>query len=234
MATQFNVAILIYPGADLMDFTGPAEIYNAGQRSPDSPPPFKITSFSFQNPVKASNAVLTYVPDATLSEVSNRLSDFDILVIPGAEGFTIDDMLATPEGTQVTQLIKKFSELPPRKETGRRILQSVCTGSLILAAADVLRGRTVTTHHMFYDALPGYADKAAGGESGAKVVKKRWVYAGKTEGNVEIVTAGGVSSGIDASLFITELLVGKETAAWASEIVEFDSRGEDGAWGVRK
>ncbi|PVI05447.1 class I glutamine amidotransferase-like protein [Periconia macrospinosa] len=236
MAPRFNVAIILYPEADMIDFSGPTEIYSIGPLD-FSPPPFKTTTFSSYSPVTCNS--LTYVPDGNLSELEACLSEFDVLVVPGAHVVSIDKLLSTGEGRHLTQIIKKFSELPPRKEAGRRFLQSVCTGSLILAASDVLRGRTVTTHHMFYDALPLYADKAVGsdaaeGAAGVKVVKKRWVHAGKTEGNVEIVTAGGVSSGIDASLFVVELLAGKEAADWASEIVEFERRGEDEAWGVKK
>jgi putative intracellular protease/amidase len=193
-----------------------------------------VSSFSFQNPVNAGGGDLIYVTAATLSEISDRLSDFDVLVVPGSMPYISDELVATPGGARIAQLIKRFPELPPRKEVGRGILQSVCTGSLLLTTSDVLRKRTATTHHIFYDALPTYADKAAGGNSEAKAVKKRWVHAGKTEGNVEIVTAGGVSSGIDASLFIVELLSGKEAADWSSEIAEFDRRGQDDAWGVGK
>ncbi|PVI07413.1 transcriptional regulator [Periconia macrospinosa] len=231
MLSQIFVAALIYPAADWMDFSGPLEVYqSAGYNSTQRP--FNLTTFSLHSPVSASSTGdLTFVPDLTFAEASEQLSSFDILIIPGANVDKIDGLLATDEGTKIKGMIKEFSQLPPRNETRRRILQSTCTGALILAASDVLRNRTATTHHWFYDQLTVYADKAAGGPSGINAVKKRWAYGGKTEGNVEIVTAGGVSSGIDTSLFITEMLLGKEVAEWASETMEFERRPEDAPWG---
>ena len=131
-------------------------------------------------------------------------------------------------------LIKKFSSLPPRKETGHRIVQSVCTGAVLLAAAGILANRTVTTHHLCYDVVKEVADQAAGGDSNINVVKKRWVDAGVTDAGVKILNAGGVTSGLDTTLYLVETLVGKEQADWTAEIIEFERRKQDDAWGISK
>jgi putative intracellular protease/amidase len=244
----FNVAVFLYPGADTLDFSGPLDIY-AGLPPPTrlpapfiSPPTtnasisatFNTTTFSFQNPLNSNAGGLTYIPDMTMADVSANLNDYDILLIPGADPAAIDSLLETKEGSEVKSLIQKFATLPPRPETETRILQSVCVGAIILAAADVLENRTVTTHHLSFDQLIKHADEAAGGpgKSNVKLVHKRWVDAGTTDERVRIVTAGGVSSGIDATLWILELLAGKEKADWVSEMVEFERRGQDDGSGA--
>ncbi|KAF1948753.1 ThiJ/PfpI family protein-like protein [Byssothecium circinans] len=227
MAPLFNVAVLLYPGADIIDFSGPVETYSTNP-PPNEPRHFTTTTFAHHNPVKSSANALTYVPDATFADIEGRIRDFDILVVPGAPPETIEELLKTKEGEEINALIRKFAALEPRVGQGSRILQSVCTGALFFAAAGVLANRTVTTHHTCFEQLVQFADQAAGGEgkSGINAVRERWVDAGATESGVRIVTAGGVSSGIDASLWIVETLVGRERAEWVGEIMEFERRGK--------
>jgi putative intracellular protease/amidase len=231
MAPALNVGVLIYAGADIMDFSGPAEVYSTRPPS-NTPKIFDIKTFAHTNPVRGENSVLVYVPGASFSDVEQQLENYDILVVPGAHPDVIADFVDSEYGQKTLALLRRFVKLPPRKETGHRILQSVCSGSVILGAAGVLAGRTATTHHICFDMLKEYADKAAGGDSGINVVKKRWVDGGKTEAGVRIVNAGGVSSGIDASLWITELVGGEEAFKWTEKILEFERRGEGQAWGV--
>ncbi|KAF2727501.1 class I glutamine amidotransferase-like protein [Polyplosphaeria fusca] len=232
MASVFNTAVLLYPGADVLDFSGPVEIFSTTP-PPDTPKSFSVTTFAAENPLKAANGELVYVPAKSLDDVAASLVDYDILVVPGAWPEKIAEYVGGETGKKVVALVKKFSELPPRKEVGKRVILSVCSGALILGYSGILAGRTVTTHHMCYELLGEIIDKEAGGDGKANVVKKRWVDAGKTESGVQIVNAGGVSSGIDASLFVVESLVGKEKADWAAEIAEFGRRGQDEAWGVK-
>lgn len=228
-ATTFKVAVYLYPNVDLLDFSGPAEIYS--YRSLDGPAPFEITSFAHHNPVASASSALVYVPNATFQEVEASLEMYDVLVIPGAHFDTIPVFIDSIEGKQLAQLIKRFSELPPRKETGQRVLQSVCTGAVLVASSGILANRIATTHHMGLEMLKEVADQAAGGRSNITVEnRKRWVDVGTTGAGVRIITAGGVSSGIDTSLYIVELLAGREAADWASEVAEFDRR--DVGWGA--
>lgn len=228
MSGPFNVAVYLYPNADLLDFSGPVEIYSCGPFK--GPAPFKITSFAHHNPVKTYSGALVYVPNATFQEIEPKIQDFDILVVPGADFDTISGLIKSDEGKELSALIRKFADSKPREATGKRILQSVCTGSVLLAASGILADRTVTTHHLGLDVIKQVADEAAGGQSNINVLRKRWVDAGTTEAGVRIVTAGGVSSGIDTSIWIVEQIAGKEAADWAAEISEFERR--DAAWGV--
>ncbi|KAF2004162.1 class I glutamine amidotransferase-like protein [Amniculicola lignicola CBS 123094] len=228
---QFSVAVFIYPGADILDFAGPIEIYTTGS-PPGVESPFKLITFAHENPLQASAKALTVVPDATFSEVESKIEEYDLLVVPGAAPDLLKTYIDSKEGGEIQALLRKFVTLSPRKEQGQRVLQSVCTGSLLLGASGILAHRTVTSHHMSYDLLKELCDKAAGGDSCTNVVRNRWVDAGTTEAGVRIVNAGGVSSGLDASLFISELLAGKERANWAAEIVEFERRAQDDGWGA--
>jgi transcriptional regulator GlxA family with amidase domain len=227
-----KVAIYIYPSADILDFSGPAEIYSMTPSSGIAD--FIITSFAHTSPVGAgADATLTYVPSASFAAVSAGLEEYDILVVPGAAPETIEALVGSEEGKQICELLRRFVALPPRKEAGTRVLQSVCTGSLILGAAGVLAGRRATTHHAALGELERFAERAAveqgrQGGSGLTVVRERWVDAGMTEAGVRIVTAAGVTSGIDMSLWVVEQVLGKEKAAWIAEVAEFERR--DGAW----
>lgn len=216
----------------MLDFTGPLEIYSV-LPPPNTESAFQTTLFaSHQSPVKVAEGQMTLVPDTTVQEVEANLDNYDIIAVPGAMPELIERLLASDDGKAITGLLKKFASLPPRKEAGHRVLQSVCSGAFLLAAAGVLANRTVTTHHMCYDYLKKIADEAAGGESHINIINKRWVDAGKTDAGVRIINAGGVSSGIDCSLFIVEELAGRELADWAAEVVEFARRRQEDGWGV--
>lgn len=231
MAPVFNVAMLIYEDADLLDVAGPLEILTTAPPA-GSTHAFKTTTFACQNPVKVFQAALTVVPDASLQEIEANLESYDILIVPGAQFEPLAQMIPSENGQAIIKLIKRFSALPPRKETGHRVLQSVCSGAWLLAAAGLFANRTVTTHHLCYDTLKKIANETAGGDSKINVVRKRWVEAGSTEAGVRILTAGGVSSGLCATLHLVETLAGKELADWTADIVEYERKHQDDGWGA--
>jgi transcriptional regulator GlxA family with amidase domain len=84
---------------------------------------------------------------------------------------------------------------------------SVCTGSMLLAAAGILKGLDATTHWMSLDRLPDY---------GARPTPKRVVEQGK------IITAAGVSSGIDMALTLAARIAGEEVAQAIQLGIEYD------------
>ncbi|CAO2652124.1 Nn.00g004070.m01.CDS01 [Neocucurbitaria sp. VM-36] len=228
MPGPFKVAVYLYPNADILDFSGPIEVYST--RPFDGKGSFTITTFAHHNPVKTDSGALVYIPNSTFAEIEPKVEDFDILVIPGAAFDVIMDVTQSEEGKQLSALLRKFAASKPREETGKRVLQSVCSGSILVAASGLLANRTATTHHLGLDMLKQVADEAAGGQSNINVVRKRWVDSGTTDAGVRIVNAGGVSSGIDTSLWVVEQVAGKQAADWAAEVAEFERR--DAAWGV--
>ncbi|KAL6711548.1 hypothetical protein ACN47E_004482 [Coniothyrium glycines] len=224
----FKVAVYLYTDADILDFSGPVEVFSC--RSREGSALFEVTSFAHHDPIKSESGALVYKPNATFEEVSANIADYDILVVPGADFETISALIKSPEGRDLSALLRKFVSCKPRQDVGQRVLQSVCTGSILLAASGILANRTITTHHHGFEMLQQVADEAAGGHSNVNVVRKRWVDAGKTDAGVRIVNAGGVSSGIDASLWVVEEIAGKEAADWAAEVAEFERR--DAGWGA--
>jgi transcriptional regulator GlxA family with amidase domain len=90
------------------------------------------------------------------------------------------------------------------------ILAAVCTGTMLLAAARLLDGRPATTHH------GALADLQA---SGAEVIPARVVDDG------DIVTAGGVTSGLDLALWLVERFAGSQVASAVEQRLEYERRG---------
>jgi cyclohexyl-isocyanide hydratase len=111
--------------------------------------------------------------------------EFDVLLVPGGYG---QQQLMNDE--EVLSLIRNHS-------TAGKLVFSVCTGALLCGAAGILRGRQATTHWAAWNLLPYY---------GAVPVRSRVVV----DGN--LVTAAGVTAGLDAALVVASLLRGDAIA----------------------
>ncbi len=122
----------------------------------------------------------------------------DLLILPGGSG-----RRAAMEDRKVLSFIQNQYE-------GLRFLGTVCTGAFLAAKAGLLKNRRATTHHLYFEELDSFP--------GVKVVEHRVVK----DGN--ILTAGGVSSGIDLSLWLLALLFDPDFAHKASEYIEYPFR----------
>jgi transcriptional regulator GlxA family with amidase domain len=131
--------------------------------------------------------------DAALDEVPAP----DVVVMPGGIG-TRDMLTGGP-----------YLDWLRAVHPGTRFTTSVCSGSLALAAAGLLNGLTATTHWSIYDYLCRY---------GAVPVQERVVE----HLNRRIITAAGVSSGIDMAIRLVELLVDDVAAQAAQVFIEYD------------
>jgi transcriptional regulator GlxA family with amidase domain len=129
------------------------------------------------------------------SKSFNEVDSLDVLVVPG--GFADRDIT---ESNDVVLFVKKIH--PTTTWT-----TSVCTGSIFLAHAGVLAGLTATTHWASYDRLQSL---------GASPTEQRVVKQGK------IITAAGVSSGIDMGLVLVAALEGDEMAKLIQLAIEYD------------
>jgi len=127
-----------------------------------------------------------------------------------AEPFDSYDMVFLPGGfgTRVLQHDRAFVDWLKTAESAR-LKVSVCTGALLLGAAGFLRGRRATTHPNAYKELEPYC---------GSVAKDRVVDEG------DIVTAGGVSSAIDAGLHIVQKLAGAEARARIAAQMDYPYR----------
>ena len=129
------------------------------------------------------------------SHAFSEIDALDVVVVPGGFADRVLD-----EDNPVVQFIKRIH--PTTQWT-----TSVCTGSIFLAHAGVLNGLIATTHWGSYDRLTAL---------GAIATDQRVVQTGK------IITAAGVSSGIDMGLVLVQLLAGEETAKAIQLAIEYD------------
>jgi len=170
-----QVACLLYDRFTALDIVGPFEVLNT---LPGAEPVFVAER---TGPVRNESDTMSIVADRSLDEVPHP----DIVVVPG--GFGTRNLLHHEP---------ILSWLRSAHETST-YTTSVCTGSLLLAAAGLLDGVPATTHWLAREVL---------GELGATPVPDRIVEHGK------IVTAAGVSSGIDMALRLVQLMHGDELA----------------------
>ena len=180
-----QVAYLLYDRFTALDITGPHDVLNSvpGNES--------IFVAEEAGPVRNESDTLSLVADATLDEVPSP----DVVVVPG--GFGNRTLL---EHEPLHEWIRGVHETSTWTT-------SVCTGSLLLAAAGLLDGAPATTHWLARDVLA---------ELGAKPVPDRIVEHGK------IITAAGVSSGIDMALELVTKINGKEVAQAVQLGIEYD------------
>jgi transcriptional regulator GlxA family with amidase domain len=184
---MLQVAIPLFPRFTALDGIGPYEVL---QRIPD----FQVTFVGHERgEVRSENGMLGITIDATFEESPAP----DVLVFPGGVG---------------TRLLLRDQRLLQWVRTAHattRFTTSVCTGSLVLGAAGLLRDLTATTHWACYRELEA---------QGARAVSQRVVE----HLDRRIITAAGVSSGIDMALRLVELLVDRTAAEAAQLMIEYD------------
>ncbi len=180
-----QVAYLLYDRFTALDITGPHDVFNS------VPGNEAIFVAEEAGPVRNESDTLSLVADAPLDEVRGP----DIVVVPGGFG---NRMLLEHE--PLHEWIRGVHETSTWTT-------SVCTGSLLLAAAGLLDGAPATTHWLARNRLA---------ELGAKPVPDRVVEHGK------VVTAAGVSSGIDMALHLVKRINGPEVAQAVQLGIEYD------------
>ncbi|GAB3002386.1 DJ-1/PfpI family protein [Amycolatopsis acidiphila] len=182
-----QVAIAAFPRMTALDAIGPYEVL---QRVP-----FLDLVFvgERRGEVRTENGFLGLTVDATFEEVPQP----DVVVVPGGAGTR-----AFLDGGPVVDWAR--ATYP-----GTRFTTSVCTGSLVLAAAGLLDGLTATTHWSVPDLLA---------KLGAEPVTQRVVE----HLDRRLITAAGVSSGIDMAIRFVELLADETAAKSAQVMIEYD------------
>lgn len=180
-----QVAYLLYDKFTALDITGPHEVLNS---LPDTESIFVAET---AGPIRNESDTLSLVADASLAEVP----DPDVFVVPG--GF----------GTRALLRHEPLLDWIRGAHEGSEYTTSVCTGTLLLAAAGLLDGLPATTHWLARDLLA---------ELGAKPVPERVVEQGK------VLTAAGVSAGIDMALRLIQIKYGDEAAQAVQLGIEYD------------
>lgn len=180
-----QVAYLLYDRFTALDITGPHDVLNS------VPEVESVFVAERAGPVRNESDTLSILADASLAEVPAP----DVLVVPG--GFGTRALLGHEPLLSWIRRVHESSEYTT----------SVCTGSLLLAAAGILEDTPATTHWLAREEL---------GELGAKPVSLRVVEEGK------VITAAGVSAGIDMALRLVQAKYGDDVARAVQLGIEYD------------
>ena len=180
-----QTAILLFDGITALDAIGPYEVLS---RLPRNDVRFVAAE---PGPKETENGMLSLVADHRLDDVQAA----EIVVVPG--GFGTRALL---DDEQLLGWIRAAHE-------SSDWTTSVCTGSLLLGAAGVLRGLEATSHWLELERMR---------EFGAEPSSKRVVEQGK------VITAAGVSSGIDMGLLLVQRIAGDDVAQAIQLSIEYD------------
>ena len=191
------VGILLYEGVELLDFAGPYEVLTVASRVRLLDDPAGAEPFATFTVGKEAGLVRTHAGLPIPAEYS--LTDHpavDVLIVPGG---VVDDARADAD----------LAGWILRVSASAQLTASVCTGAFLLADAGLLDGRAATTHWMDVDDL----------QSERPLVRARkdvrWVDEGP------VVTAAGISAGIDMSLHLVERLAGRDLALQTARYMEY-------------
>ncbi|MGA9302406.1 MAG: DJ-1/PfpI family protein [Bradyrhizobium sp.] len=174
MSKPLQIGILIFPNVTQLDFTGPLQVFS-------SLPNTTVHLIWKRIEPVTSDTVLTMTPTVGFADCPQ----LDVICVPGGAG--TDDMINDEEMLQFLR----------SQATGAKYVTSVCTGSLVLGAAGLLRGYKATTHWTAMEYLGPY---------GALPTKTR-VCVDRNR-----VTGGGVTAGIDFALTLVSVMVDRQTA----------------------
>lgn len=179
-----HVVMLLYPNLTQLDLTGPYEVLAR----------FKELTLHLvwkdRDPVRDVSG-LQIVPSCSFDDCPQA----DILFVPGGPG-----QVALMEDAQVLDFLR-------RQASGATYITSVCTGSLVLAAAGLLAGHRATCHWLSLEQLALF---------GVEAVAERVVH------DRNRITGAGVTSGIDFALSLTAALFGEERAKATQLMIEYD------------
>jgi transcriptional regulator GlxA family with amidase domain len=184
-----QVAILVYPGVQSLDVTGPLEVFAGAQQlielTARTEPGYEIRTVSTDGAPLRSSSGLTLVPDLRLSDAPTEL---DTLIVAGGSGHR--------EAAADNTILEWIS----RAASSSRRTASVCTGAFLLAAAGLLHGRRATTHWASADELARLHPDV---RVDAEPIFLR---------DGPIWTSAGVTSGMDLALALVEEDLDREAA----------------------
>ena len=196
---RHDVGILIFDDVELLDFTGPYEVFSRtrmtpgveSRRSEDSAP-FRVQTIAPQRHEVVTTGGLHVQADCIFSDQPKP----DLLLVPG--GFGTRPLL---EDRAVLDWIRTTAN-------DATWVTSVCSGSMLLAAAGLLQGKRATSHYCVYDRLNEI-------DPSIEVVRNvRYVEDG-------IVTSAGVAAGIDMAFAMVANICGHDVAVETAAYIEY-------------
>lgn len=187
-----NVAIVLYEGVELLDFAGPGEVF-AGAQTVDGQDAFNVYTVARSTEPLVSQGFVTIKPQYSFDDAPRP----DIVVFPGGN---VDNFVGDERSLTWAKVVSGQAE----------IAMSVCTGAFVLANAELLRDKQVTTH---WGAIRGLRNRVP---TATVVENVRFVD------NGQILTTAGVSAGIDGALHVVERLLGREAAMLTAKYMEYN------------
>ena len=198
---KLTIGILGFDEVEALDFVGPYEVFTTATRVAGRegfPTQFKVIAIANQ-PSFTARAGLTFSTDCHF-HFSPKL---DVLIVPGGVTTSVEQ-----DSEVISWLQVQAKEVP--------ILASVCTGSFLLAKAQLLKNLQVTTHWEDISALRATYPELEVLEG------VRWVD------NGSVITSAGISAGIDMSLHLVEKLGSRELAALTARQMDYRWVDENG------
>ena len=195
---KINVAFLIFDQVEALDLNGPLDILTKANKM-DNVYNLYTVGLSKES-VFLEGSALKITPTYSMENAPQA----DILIVPGSGPATIKDLCA-----KQPELFKWLIKQNQRTE----LTMSVCTGGLLLSKAGILDGKEATTHYMVLDVL----------KENSKIRVKnntRYIQDGK------ILTTAGITSGLDGTLHLVELINGKKTADMIANILVYNRNGD--------
>jgi transcriptional regulator GlxA family with amidase domain len=192
---MMKVAVMVYDGVELVDMCGPTDVFlHANGFQQDSYHLYTVAES--KQPVKSEGAVVTILPAYDFVDCPEP----DILIVPGL----LDaDLVPTVASDACVAFIKSIV-------LKNKTILSVCVGLFNVAATGLLGGKRVTTHYL---ALPSFQQQ----HPDMQVVKNKRVV---QDGN--LVSTGGITSGIDGALHLLESLQGGALAQQVADIMVYN------------
>ncbi|HEU4889203.1 MAG TPA: DJ-1/PfpI family protein [Thermoanaerobaculia bacterium] len=189
-----NVAIVVYNGVEILDFTGPAEVFAAssGRGANGSERAFNVYLVSKTREPIVSQGFIDVIPDYSIADSPKP----DIIVLPGGGA---DGVINDPEWLA---WVKTSAE-------GADHILTVCTGAFIAGKLGLLDGHDVTT---WYAAVP---------ELTRQFPKARVQPGRRFIDNGKVITTAGVSAGIDGALHLVARTLGRYVADRTAEYMEY-------------
>ena len=188
-----NIGIYIYDEAEVLDFARPFEVFSVASRFLEDSKKFNVLLISQKDELVTARGGFKVNSTYQFSNCPK----IDVLIIVG--GVHTQEL----EKSDVINWISKTSK-------NATIISSVCTGAFLLAESNIITNHQVTTHWEDMDDLQNAYPNL-------KVIKnKRWI----DEGN--IITSGGISAGIDMSLYLLSKIYGEQLALKTAKQMEFD------------
>jgi len=205
-----RVQIVLFDGFDPMDVVGPYEVFWAGGLASGGAVTVELVSAEGGREVTSGSGALC-LRAATVLEPGRA----DVVVVPGAAGpvtaahddadtATVPVLLGRTLDTRLPALLRRALDDP------KVTVAAVCGGALVLAMANLIGGRHAVTHHLGMDLLDA---------TGVVATSARIVDDG------DLVTAGGVTSGLDLGLYLLEREIGPRVALAVEQLFAYERRG---------